>query len=414
LNKNFHIIFISGAVAKIDEQIKVELLNNSFLNLLGELDKVKVLELLNTLNKKNNSSTTLNVNLIYPNGKQFWVNLTLNINFEVDDSIIIVNINPLDQQTTIQNSLFLNRNSSLLESVVANISEGVMIIELDSNLAQQSKIIYVNKAFPLLTGYNLNELQGNSPKFLQASLTDESYVFQLKKSIFEGIAFDSTLPCRKKNGELYWAEASFSPLKNENEMHTNWIITFRDVTARKELEDVLRKASTLAGIGSWAYEPKTRKIFWSNMTKHIYEVGSDFNPDVENTAKFFKHTKQNQFILDQISEGITAGKAFDLEVEILTAKKNKKWIRIIGEPEIRNENCQKISGSFQDIDQRKKAQLLAEKSIQEKNEIFESIADGFFAVDKKWKITFWNSRAAEEVNRSKEELLNQNLWDVFS
>ena len=414
LDKNYHIIFRSSAIAKIDGYCDNEILYTSFLTLIIDSEKLKVMALFEELRTALKPSATIQVTLNYPGRQPMLVCLNLSANFAFHEQFIVVNVKVISHQITVQKPKHQNTKLGLLESVVANISDAVMILELDPAIANDSKIIYVNKAFPIITGYTFNELQGHSPRFLQAAVTDQTHLNQLRNNIYAGEAFENTLPTYKKSGELYWVNASFSPLKNENDILTNWIITLRDVTEKKELENVLRKASSLAGIGSWAYEPHSQKIFWSNMTKQIYEVKKDFNPDLSNTAYFFKHAKQNQAVLDQISNDISGGKAFDLEVEILTAKKNKKWIRIIGEPEMINGNCHKISGSFQDIDQRKKAQLLAEKTINEKNEIFESIADGFFAVDKKWKITFWNSRAAEEVKRNKEDLLHQNLWEVFS
>lgn len=414
LDKNYHIILRSSAAAKIDGFNDDEILYTSFLDLIIDSEKQNVKALLQELSTNSKQSATLKVTFHNSNRQPLLASLNFSTNLALHEQFIVVNVCIISHQFTVQKPKFPNTKLGLLESVVANISDAVMILELDPAVVNESKIIYVNKAFPHITGYTFNELQGHSPSFLQAAITDQTHLIQLRNGIYAGKAFENTLPSYKKSGELYWVNASFSPLKNENDVLTNWIITLRDVTEKKELENILHKASSLAGIGSWAYEPHSQKIFWSNMTKQIYEVKRDFNPDLSNTAYFFKHAKQNQSVIDQISKDIISGKAFDLEVEILTAKKNKKWIRIIGEPEIINGNCEKISGSFQDIDQRKKAQLLAEKTINEKNEIFESIADGFFAVDKKWNITFWNSRAAEEVKRNKEDLIAKNLWEVFT
>gem|GEM_PF-4430610 len=44
-----------------------------------------------------------------------------------------------------------------------------------------------------------------------------------------------------------------------------------------------------------------------------------------------------------------------------------------------------------------------ENSFKEKNEILESIGDGFFAVDKNWIVTYWNNKAEELLFRKKEE-----------
>jgi PAS domain S-box-containing protein len=72
-----------------------------------------------------------------------------------------------------------------------------------------------------------------------------------------------------------------------------------------------------------------------------------------------------------------------------------------------------VNGSIQNIDQRKRPQLLALRTLKEKNEILESIGDGFFAVDKKWKVRFWNSKAEAELGIKKEDMLERDLWSVF-
>ena len=77
------------------------------------------------------------------------------------------------------------------------------------------------------------------------------------------------------------------------------------------------------------------------------------------------------------------------------------------------EKCVSVRGTFQDIDVRKKAEILAEEILQERNIILESIDDAFFAVDKDWTVTYWNKMASIVLQRSKQEMLGNKLWDVF-
>lgn len=45
-------------------------------------------------------------------------------------------------------------------------------------------------------------------------------------------------------------------------------------------------------------------------------------------------------------------------------------------------------------------------------DVLESIADGFFSVDRLWRFTYLNRRAAEAMGRSREELVGQEVWEV--
>lgn len=54
------------------------------------------------------------------------------------------------------------------------------------------------------------------------------------------------------------------------------------------------------------------------------------------------------------------------------------------------------------------------KSKNENLTILESISEGFFAVDKHWVIKSINKETERIIGRSKEEILGQNLWDIFN
>jgi PAS domain S-box-containing protein len=45
--------------------------------------------------------------------------------------------------------------------------------------------------------------------------------------------------------------------------------------------------------------------------------------------------------------------------------------------------------------------------------ILESITDGFFALDQKWQFTYINSQAERLLQRTQNELLGKNIWEVF-
>src|SRR5918994_907142 len=72
-----------------------------------------------------------------------------------------------------------------------------------------------------------------------------------------------------------------------------------------------------------------------------------------------------------------------------------------------------------DITARKEAeereQLLAQERVARETttDILESISDAFYAVDRGWRFTCVNNRAEEMWGRTREELLGENLWEVF-
>ena len=48
-----------------------------------------------------------------------------------------------------------------------------------------------------------------------------------------------------------------------------------------------------------------------------------------------------------------------------------------------------------------------------REEVLESITDAFYAVDDEWRFTYVNERAEALLQRPREELIGQNLWEAF-
>jgi len=63
---------------------------------------------------------------------------------------------------------------------------------------------------------------------------------------------------------------------------------------------------------------------------------------------------------------------------------------------------------------RRDSQLDLRRIFNERNEILESIGDAFFAVDRKWVVTYWNKQAEVVLGKPKDEVLGKGLWDVYA
>ncbi len=216
--------------------------------------------------------------------------------------------------------------------------------------------------------------------------------------------------CVTKSGKVRWLGWTSTPVLEEGLVFT----VAKDITEKKELEDLLHKATNLAGIGGWDIDLVKGTVYWSDMTKRIHEVAPDYEPSAETAANFYPEGAIRESMIQLISSSIETCTSFDVEIQILTAKRNLKWVRVIGEPEFVHHNCIRIRGSFQDIDVRKRAEISAKNALEERNVILESIGDAFFAVDENWIVTYWNNMAEKVLGKSKEETLNHYLWEVFS
>ena len=59
------------------------------------------------------------------------------------------------------------------------------------------------------------------------------------------------------------------------------------------------------------------------------------------------------------------------------------------------------------------AAVQAGRESERANRILESIADGFYSLDRDWRFVYVNRRAAEAMKRPRESLVGMNLWELF-
>lgn len=213
-----------------------------------------------------------------------------------------------------------------------------------------------------------------------------------------------------KSGELRWISwTSSKPYGEDGEFFAYG----RDITQIIKLQQLLENAAKLARIGSWEVDVKNNENYWSDITKHIHEVPEDFEPNLKEGINFYKEGWSREKISKAIELATQTGEPFDEELIIVTAKNNERWIRAIGRAEFLEGECIRIHGSFQDIHERKTAEIELEKAYEERNNILESIGDAFLAADNNWVVSYWNRQAEIVLGKRKDEVLGKVLWDQY-
>lgn len=163
-----------------------------------------------------------------------------------------------------------------------------------------------------------------------------------------------TIPIVSKIGRLRWIRTSMHAVRDE---FKTFHIHFDDVTYGKVQYELAIQANQIAKIGSWSVDLIKNTVSWSDLTKDIHEVPEDFEPCLERSINFYKNGVHRDKITEAVSECIGKGKPFDVELIIVTAKGNEKWVRAIGEAEFSNGKTIGFRGVFQDIDEIKRERL---------------------------------------------------------
>ena len=104
------------------------------------------------------------------------------------------------------------------------------------------KIEYVNPKFTELTGYEPEEVIGRKSNILKSGHQTLEEYKELWETIISGDKWKGEFHNKKKNGKLFWEEASISPIIDENGKIINFIKVAEDITEQKKAKKALQES----------------------------------------------------------------------------------------------------------------------------------------------------------------------------
>ena len=141
-----------------------------------------------------------------------------------------------------------------------------------------------------------------------------------------------------------------------------------DITERKEREEQLRRQRDLLGqtqrlAGAWEYDLTRDTISWSDEVARILEWPPDKPIRFEDMGTLFTPEGRPK-LQAAIQAAIEEHEPYDLELPLVTAEGNRRWVRTVGAPVVQGGEVVKLAGALQDITTRKEQeQALRESKI---------------------------------------------------
>ncbi|MBN2165187.1 MAG: PAS domain S-box protein [Marinilabiliaceae bacterium] len=106
-------------------------------------------------------------------------------------------------------------------------------------------IVYANKAFEKLYGYTLDEAIGKRTSILKSGYHDNDFYQDMWEVINSGNTWEGIFRNKTRNGTLIWEQAKISPIKNNEGDHTGFIAVKENITYKRNLEDQIQKEQFL-------------------------------------------------------------------------------------------------------------------------------------------------------------------------
>ncbi|MFB6232327.1 MAG: PAS domain S-box protein, partial [Salinibacter sp.] len=267
------------------------------------------------------------------------------------------------------------RKLRVLSGAVQKAQEAVLVTEAAPLDEPGPQIVYANEAFEEMTGYAEEEILGETARVLQGPETDRAVLDSLRAALEAGDPWEGETVNYRKDGTPFYVQWNVAPVRNENGDIEHWVSIQRDVTEERNREERLRRQKSLLEqaqrlAGAWEVDLEAEEMSWSDKIYEIHEL----DPSAELTAEEsfqFCAPEARQKVQEAFERCAEEGEPYDLELPIVTAEGNRRWVRTVGAPaETEEGEVTKVAGAFQDITERKEAERKLRRSRERYRSLF--------------------------------------------
>jgi len=94
-------------------------------------------------------------------------------------------------------------------------------------------IEYVNPQFYRTTGYTMQEVLGQNPRFLQSGLTPKTTYESMWQSLVGGAIWEGEFINQRKDGSVYYERAVIAPIRETDDQITHYVAVKLDITEQR-------------------------------------------------------------------------------------------------------------------------------------------------------------------------------------
>jgi len=172
-------------------------------------------------------------------------------------------------------------------------------------------------------------------------------------------------------------------------------IILRNITVRKQTEDaltqreaILNATGRMAKVGGWELDLDSLQVRWTAETARIHEVPLDYAPPLDEAIRFYP-PEERPGLEEAVNRAIEHGEPYDREMRFITATGKQLWVHTVSNPQVVNGKTVKLSGTFQDITERKQAEIRLKRNERLLNATQQLAKIGGWEIDLEKQVIFW-------------------------
>src|SRR5664280_331134 len=361
LGYDWRYLYINNTAEKQNKRPKEELIGKIYMEIWPGIEKTEAFDVIKKCIEERTSQYLEN-EFFFPDGSKGWFELKIE---PVPDGVFIMSTDITYRK---QADKVLSDSELRYRRLFESARDGILILNAETGM-----VVDVNHFLIEMLGFSREQFISKSIwelGFFKDIIANKASFAELQEN--KHICYEDK-PLETIDGRRI--EVEFVSYVYQVGNHQVIQCNIRDISERKRIENILRdrdellrETGRIAKIGGWEFNAITMEGTWTDEVARIHDLDPKEKTNVNQGISFY--TPESLTTIEAaIKNAIELKKPYNLDLEMITAKNNHKWVRTIGSPIMQEGKVVKVRGSFQDITERK----LAEKTLKESEERFRTL-----------------------------------------
>jgi diguanylate cyclase (GGDEF)-like protein/PAS domain S-box-containing protein len=214
------------------------------------------------------------------------------------------------------------------------------------------------------------------------------------------------------DGSRFLGEVSSEQFENESgELRT--VLIIRDISERKQMEEMLRDAQRIAHLGSWYLDIASNQVIWSEELYRMFGLDPKLPPPPFTVHMELFIPESWEKLKAAVTHTLESGDPYEIELEIVRKDGSGGWMVARGE-RVNDSNGQPIglSGVAQDISEQMSTLMALRSSEGWLRSILDNTNTCIASTDSQGRITSFNEAFLELLGYDAETLKQMNFADI--
>lgn len=396
--------FVNKKLAEMLGYEQSEMLGKSFLDFVE--DEMKTIAERNFKRRRSGIGEQIDYKLKKRGGSAIWVMASTNPlirNNEFGGVLAMmsdINERRQNEEEKAKLTIELESQKSYLKYIISNIPGIVWETHFSSN-PDVKDTLFVNDYVEKMLGYTVSDWVRTNDFWMEILHEDDrEEMMKSSKELYGNPAINETVQQYrwvKKDGNVIWVETRMKIERDKSGKAFSARGVTIDITDRINIEKALAEkqknldfALKAGKLGTWHIDLRDDSMTYSDVLLENLGVASDSKFSLSRFKEMI-HPEDRELHRQAIIKAIKTGEEFHCEHRVITSSGEIRWIDARGEVAFgKDKRAVSISGTAQNITERKLALEVLRETDERLNTVIENIAEGLIISDLNGNLLHWN------------------------